>query len=218
MHAVVSTELTTIADVLEVLPGIPLERIRLNPPPGTATEQDVIAIHDRENRLCELVDGILVEKTVGFYEARLALVLARILDDFTAAHDLGIVVGADGMMRLSPGLVRIPDAAFLSWSKLPDRAIPHEPIPHLAPDLTVEVLSASNTPQEMARKIDEYFAAGVRLVWLLDHRSRTMTVHTSPEQTATVTEDEDLDGGPVLPGFSVPLREVFERAGRQSGA
>ncbi len=55
----------TVADVLERLGGSPPQRIRLKPPPGTATERDVIAIHDRENRLCELVDGILVEKVMG---------------------------------------------------------------------------------------------------------------------------------------------------------
>lgn len=154
---------------------------------------------------------------MGFYESVLAVVLARLLKSFVDEHDLGIVAGADGMMRLAPGLVRIPNVAFVTWSRLPGRSIPRDPIPDLAPDLAVEVLSAGNTPEEMARKIDEYFAAGARLVWLLDHRARTMAVCTSPEQSATVTEEQDLDGGAVLPGFRVRLREVFERAGKPAG-
>ena len=61
----------TVADLLEGAGDIPLDRIRMQPPPGTATEEDVIAIHSREKRLCELVDGTLVEKPMGFDESRL---------------------------------------------------------------------------------------------------------------------------------------------------
>jgi hypothetical protein len=62
-------DLPTVADLIEHLGGIPTERIRFDPRPGDATENDVIALHDRENRLFELVDGVLVEKAMGFYEA-----------------------------------------------------------------------------------------------------------------------------------------------------
>ena len=72
------------------------------------------------------------------------------------------------MVWLFRGLVRIPDVAFTSWERLPGRRVPPEPIPELAPDLAVEVLSQSNTEAEMTRKRGEYFAAGVRLVWLVD--------------------------------------------------
>ena len=81
----------------------------------------------------------------------------------SSPRNLGLVSGADGTIRLFPGLVRIPDVAFASWDRFPGRKIPKEPIPSLAPDLVVEVLSESNTPAEMERKRGEYFASGVRL-------------------------------------------------------
>jgi hypothetical protein len=59
----------TVSDLLHQLGDIPPERVRLQPPPGTATEADVVAVHSREDRLCELVDGVLVEKTLGYYES-----------------------------------------------------------------------------------------------------------------------------------------------------
>jgi Uma2 family endonuclease len=99
---------------------LPTLGIRLSPRPGYATENDVIALHDRENRLFELVDGVLVEKAMGFYEARLAAFLIEILGSFARRRDLGVVVGPDGMMRLAPGLVRMPDVSFISWPRLPE--------------------------------------------------------------------------------------------------
>ena len=95
---------------------------RLVPTPGTATEQDVIDVHDRTNRLCELVDGVLVEKVMGFDESRFAVLLASFLANFLNRHDLGTIIGADGMVRLFPGLVRIPDVAFISWKRFPKKS------------------------------------------------------------------------------------------------
>src|SRR5438105_9533701 len=105
----------TVADLLRRLGNIPPERVRIFPPPGTATEQDVIDIEAHENRLCELIDGVLVEKTVGYYESRVAIVLGYFIELFLTRHDLGIVLGSDGTLRLMPGLVRIPDVSFISW-------------------------------------------------------------------------------------------------------
>ena len=83
------------------------------------------------------------------------------------------------MMRLAPGLVRIPDVSFVSWDRFPDRRVTREPVPAIAPDLAVEVLSESNTKAEMDRKLREYFAAGARLVWYLDPEDRTVRVYTA---------------------------------------
>src|SRR5712691_9765395 len=147
----------TVSDLLHQLGDIPPERVRLQPAPGTATEADVVAVHDREKRLCELVDGVLVEKTMGYYESYIAATLIRLLGNFIVAHDLGIVAGADGMMRLAPGLVRIPDVSFVSWEKLPGRRLPRQAIPDLVPDLVVEVVSEGNKTREMGRKIEGDF-------------------------------------------------------------
>src|SRR4029453_147368 len=118
----------TLADLLERFGPIPAARIRYDPPPGTATEQDVLALEARENRLFELVDGVLVEKPMGFYASFLAIRLAQLLLAFVEQHALGIVAGADGMLRLAPGLVRIPRVSFVSWDRLPPRRGPRQPI------------------------------------------------------------------------------------------
>ncbi|AMV38615.1 Uma2 family endonuclease [Planctomyces sp. SH-PL62] len=207
----------TVADLLERLGDVPAFRVRLDPPLGTATERDVVEAHDRENRLFELVDGVLVEKTMGFEESRYAILLASYLIAFLRDTDLGVVLGADGTVKLLPGLVRIPDVSFISWGRYPKGLRPGE-IPAVAPDLAVEILSKSNTRKEMARKLDEYFQAGVRLVWYVDPKAREVRVYESPADPVTLTAADVLDGGAVLPGFRLPLAEWFDQAERTGPA
>jgi Uma2 family endonuclease len=207
----------SFADLVEQLGGISLKRIRAKPPPGAATEKDVTRIERREKRLYELVDGVLVEKAMGFMESMLACDLIHLLGTFLDEHDLGILAGESGTLRLMPGLVRIPDVSFVSWERLPGRKIPTDPIPDLAPDLAVEVLSEGNTPGEMARKLKEYFLAGVRLVWVVDPRRRTVTVYTAPDEGVVLSEEETLGGGDVLPGLALSLRELFAEVPRTPG-
>lgn len=208
----------TLADLLARLGGVPLERIRFHPYPGTAVEADVLARPDGEKRLCELVEGVLVEKPMGYYESRLAAVLIQVLGYYVEARDLGIVLGADATLRLAPHLVRLPDVCFISWRHFPNRELPAEPMPDLAPDLAVEILSRSNTEAEMARKRREYFDAGTTLVWIVDPPTRTARVYTRTEESVHVPVDGALDGGDVLPGFQFSLQEWFDRAGHQRGA
>jgi Uma2 family endonuclease len=188
---------------------IPLGRVRTTPPPGLATEQDVIEIHDRESRLCELLDGTLMEKTVGNYESYLAGVLVRLLGDFVAEKNLGIILPPDGMMRLAPGLVRLPDVSFVSWKRLPAGRVPHDAIWNLAPDLAVEIISAGNTREEMDRKLLDYFSAGVRLVWYIYPTVFEARVYLAPDKYVTVGAEGVLDGGDVLPGFRLSLQTLF---------
>jgi Uma2 family endonuclease len=202
-------DVTTIGDLLKRLGNIPARRVRLHPTPGTATEKDVIEILDRKNRPCELVEGTLVEKSMGYEEAELAMLIGTFLTNFVRPRNLGIVTGADGTIKLFAGLVRIPDVAFASWDRFPGRKRPKTPIPHLAPDLVVEVLSKSNTKSEMNRKLGEYFAAGVQLVWMVDPRKRTARVYTAVDQWVLIKEGQSLDGGAVLRGFVLPLDELF---------
>ena len=213
--ATIDRSIETMADLLERLGSVPLDRIRFHPPPGTATERDVLEAEQRDNRLCELVDGVLVEKVMGYREAILAGALVRMLANFVVPRNLGHVAGADGMVRLFPGLIRIPDVAFASWDCFPEGRLPDDSIPALAPDLIVEVLSRSNTPREMRRKLREYFVAGVRLVWMVDLEQRTVTVHTTVDDGVTLDEAACLDGGAVLPGFVLPLRDLFSELDRQ---
>jgi hypothetical protein len=101
-----STE--TMGDLLVRLGGISPDRVRLRPAPGTATVEDVVAIEAKENRLFELLDGVLVEKCRGFWESYLAGRILTERNNWMLPLNLGIVTGEAGMMRLFPGLVRIP--------------------------------------------------------------------------------------------------------------
>jgi Uma2 family endonuclease len=205
----------TVADLIERLGDVPLDRIWMHPAPGTATEADVIAADTHHDRLCELVEGTLVEKAMGFRESLLACALIEFLRAFVVPRNLGMVTGADGTVRLIPGLVRMPDVAFISWDRLPGRRVPREPMPDLAPDLAVEVLSESNTRREMARKRREYFEAGTRLVWEIDPERRTVAVYTSPDATTLLDASATLDGGAVLPGFSIRVADLFAELDRR---
>jgi Uma2 family endonuclease len=201
------------ADLMERLGNIPLHRIRIHPPPGTAVEQDVLN-SDHNGVICELVDGVLVEKATGYRESVLAVFLIAMVSPFVRSRNLGLVTGARGTIRLSAGLVRMPDVAFTSWDRLPGRRVPIEPMTHLAPDLAAEVLKEDNTLGEMKRKRHDYFSTGVRLVWLADPETRTVDVYTSENQFTKLTEADFLNGGDVLPGFTVSVREWFAELDR----
>lgn len=201
----------TVADLTLHFGPILHVRIRQSPPPGLAVEQDAIDIYERERRLFELIDGVLVEKIMGVQEAYLAALIVQVLGEFLRTHDLGFILGADGMSRLAPGLIRIPDVSFISWNRVPDRKVPRVAVLGVAPDLAVEVLSPGNTDEEMSRKRLDYFAAGVRVVWFVDAARRTVRVFTGVEESTLLSETEVLEGGAVLPGFTVALRELFGR-------
>lgn len=157
-----------MAEVVEKLGGIPLHRIRMKPIPRTATEADVLAAEALpRKRICELIDGVLVEKTAAYKESLRAAYLIYVLEHFVLARDLGLVTGELGMMQLWPGQIKVPDVAFISWDRLPSRRVPTQPIPEVAPDLAVEILSPSNTEEEMGLKRQDYFPSGTQLV--LDH-------------------------------------------------
>jgi hypothetical protein len=100
--------LRTMAELVEHLGGIPPARIRLQPAPGTATAEDAFEVERKEGTLCEVIDGVLVEKAMGWYESRLALILAHFLQSYLDRHDLGILTGADGPLFVEPGQMRYP--------------------------------------------------------------------------------------------------------------
>ena len=160
---------------------------------------------------CELVEGTLLEKAVGAPESYLAMFLGHFICAFLRIHKLGFCLGADSLTRLAPGLIRIPDLSFVSWDRVPGgaRKVPKEPILNLVPDLAVEVISPGNSRAEMDRKLGEYFAAGVKLVWYVYPRTRTVKVFTGPKRSRIVREADTLDGGEVLPGFMLALTDLF---------
>jgi Uma2 family endonuclease len=204
----------TLADLQQHLGGVPADRIRLFPFPGTATEEDALGIAAHEDRLCELVDGVLVEKPMACYESVLATMLATLLNIYLEQDRRGIVLGADGPLRILPKKMRLPDVSFISWDRFPGRKLPTDKVYRIAPDLAVEVLSDSNTENEMDLKLDEYFLAGVRLVWYIDPPTRTARIYTAKDQMQTIDENGVLDGRDVLPGFQLRLGELFGRLDR----
>ena len=153
---------------------------------------------------------------MGFRESLLAVAIGASLRAFVRAGDLGIVLGADGTLKILVGQVRVPDVSFISWSRFPGGRLPDVPIPAVAPDLAVEVLSAGNTKGEMDRKLRDYFAAGVRLVWYLEPRTRTARSYVGPDQCTVLNEADSLSGQEVLPGFQLSLRELFAEIDRRA--
>jgi Uma2 family endonuclease len=208
----------TAAEMQEYFGGIPLERILMNPLPGKAKEKDVIAAEAQSRkRLCELIDGVLVEKGMGAKESLLAAILIQLLGNFCEEKGLGVILGEGGMLRLFPGQVRIPDVSFISWGRIPGGNFPSQPIPHVIPNLAVEVLSPSNTAKEMERKLRDYFFAGVELAWLIDPETQTAEAYTSPTDVRRIAKSGSLDGGAVLPGFRLPLKDLFARTKQPKG-
>ena len=206
-------EYDTLADAVRALGDVPLHRILWHPYPGTATEEDQLRLATGEpRRRVELVDGVLVEKPMGAREAYLAFTLMGYLWTYQRTHNLGVFGAPDSNMRLRAGLVRLPDVHFTSWPNLPGDSAHLRPVVDYAPDLAVEILSESDRPGMTARKLREFFAAGTKLVWVIDPLARTVAVYADPNQPdqATLLRYTDtLDGGDVLPGFTLPLADLF---------
>ena len=210
--ATLNAALTTgVSDSLLDLGGISADRLRFPETlqqHGCATIADLAKAH-QQGHLCELVDGLLVEKIMGYRESLIAAVLIEMLGAFVRTRQLGLVSGPDGFLQLFPDLVRGPDVAFVSWQRLPGGRLPPESYPAIAPDLVVGIISQGNTRAEMARERREYFHAGVSLLWMVDPLRRTVAVYASISGSTVVHEDESLDGGDVLPGLTIPLADVF---------
>ena len=205
--ATASPPIETFDALHERLGRVPLSRIRVKPAPGDATEEDLLRA---PKPICELIDGVLVEKPMGDRESLLANYLSRRLGDIVDPNDLGVLLGADGYFRLGGKQLRAPDASFTPWSAFPQEGeIPTEAYWSVAPALAVEVLSPDNTDAEMDRKIGEFFAAGTNLFWVIDPDTKSAKVYTSPKRFKELDAKGTLDGGKVLPGFKLPLAGLF---------
>jgi Uma2 family endonuclease len=156
-----------------------------------------------------------VEKTMGFRESFLATEISRHLGNYLEEHDRGLPFGADAPFRLRPGKVRIPDTGFVSWDRLPNHEFPEDPILDAVPNLAVEVYSEGNTPAEMEVKLIDYFQAGVLVVWIVYPKTRSAEVYTSPTKKQVIPPDGVLDGGRLLPGFTLPLKTLFKRLSKR---
>ena len=174
------------------------------------TADDLLVMPDDGYRY-ELVKGELIRLPISSHQSsRIAIRIANRLGPFVETHALGNIAGADGAYILisDPYTVRIPDVSFVRAERLPpDDA--WEKFLELAPDLAVEVVSPSDSANDVHEKVLEYLDAGVRLVWVVHPLRRTVTVYT-PDRTARVlSEGDTLDGGDVLPGFTLAISDVF---------
>lgn len=200
----------TVADLLERLGGIAPERVLMSPPPGTATEADVLSLLENPKRkvIAELIDGFLVEKAMGIVESIVASTIIFRLWAYIEPLRSGIVTSPDGPFRMAGGNVRFPDLAFAPWDSVPEDLSTLK-IANFPPVLAVEVLSESNTPKEIAMKLAEYFDRGCKLAWIIDPTTETATVYTSAKRGKAIPAEGELTGGKVLPGFALKLADLF---------
>jgi len=219
------TRYRSYAEILARVGNVPAERILPYPPPGSATPDDAFDPKFVGGRAAEVVGGILVEKTVGVYDEYIATRILGFLQAFMDEHNLGAVTGSQGGYWFASDTMRMPDASVVLWDSLddPDEIEERgEAFLRTPPDLVVEVLSPSNTTREMAIKLDEYAKAAVQLVWYVDPDRKEVDVYAKARAKAKTTLGvaDTLDGGAVLPGFTLPVAKLFEKrapAGRKGG-
>jgi Uma2 family endonuclease len=165
-----------------------------------------------EEGLYEYVNGQAVEKTVGYYELQVASVLHQILGPFVRNHLLGrTVVEMLFQLDLEGKIIRRPDLAFVSYKRWPkDRKMRRANAWNVVPNLAVEVVSPTNTAEDVAIKIQEYFEAGVEQVWVIYSVPQQVYVHRSSAEVRILGRHEELVGGDLLPGFVLPVASLFQ--------
>ena len=178
---------------------------------GPMTAEQLIELPDDGLRR-ELVDGELREMApAGYRHGRVAARVARRLDEFVQARQLGGVAGAETGFRLTrqPDTVRAPDVSFVAAHRLPSDDDELDGFLELAPDLVVEVVSPPDRATEVTEKALAWLAAGVALAWVVHPRQRLVAVYTPGGTVTHVGEGEALDGGDVLPGLRLPVADLF---------
>ncbi len=178
-------------------------------PRTRVTPEELLGLVDGDRY--ELVDGELVERPMsGISSVVGGKVLIR-LGMHCEPLDCAWLFGADQGFRCysdDPDRVRKPDVAVVLKARLPANELEAGFLP-LAPDLAVEVISPNELAEDVERKIVEYLTAGVRLVWVLYPSTRSVHVFRADGSTTALRESDSLDGGEVLPGFSVPVADLF---------
>lgn len=159
----------------------------------------------------EIVNGQLRELSpMGAFEVVLASELAALLREFAKADKLGVVVvEVLFILDAQRQIQRRPDVAFVSFPRWPDRTVPRANAWNVVPDLAVEIVSPSNTAEEIDGKITDYFQAGVSVVWVLYPESGRVYVYESPTKVKGVERTGELDGGTVLPGLRLAIEKIF---------
>ena len=175
-----------------------------------ASAEELLALPDDHLRH-ELIEGEITTTTpAGYQHGKIALRVGVLVSNFLAEHPIGEVSGAETGFHIEsdPDTVRAPDMAFVSKERVPEVSTPRG-FGRGAPDLAVEVISPDDTYAEVDRKVEQWLEAGVRLVWVVNPRTRKVIVH-APGEIATRAGGDVLDGGEVLPGFSCTVAELFD--------
>ncbi len=175
------------------------------------TAEDFLGLPKEESKRHELVEGRLVPVCAA--ASRSAIVATNIstsMNSFIREHRLGICGGADWSFRLrtNPDTVRMPDVAFVRADRIPPGGVPSTAWDG-APDLAVEVLSPSNRFSEIMERVQDFFDAGTRLMWVIDPDKRNARIFAPDRAMRIAGEDGMLDGEDVLPGFTLPLAQIW---------
>ena len=174
------------------------------------TAEELLCLPTVGRRL-ELVKGKIYEMApAGGEHGIVAINTGMFLNFHVRSEDLGRVFAAETGFILSrdPDTVRAPDAAFISYDRLSEEAIPDGYLA-AAPDLVVEVVSPSDTRREVREKVEEWLRAGVRLAWVIYPVTRSADVYRSIDDVSHLSEHDVLDGEDVVPGFACRLGELF---------
>jgi len=173
------------------------------------TPEDLLAMPDGER--FELVDGQLVEKEMGAESNWVANLVSVSITQFVRRHGLGWVFTSECGYQCfadEPHRVRKPDVSFVAHGRLPGNRIPTGHI-SVAPDLAVEVTSPNDQYGEVREKVEEYLAAGVRLVWVVDPRTRSIEVFRADGSVSLFHVSDEITGDEVIPGYRCAVSEFF---------
>lgn len=159
----------------------------------------------------ELIEGALKRMApAGHDHGRIIMELAVPLGQYVKTAKLGKVYAAETGFRIrsNPDTVIAPDIAFIRQERVEavGRVKGYWEGP---PDLAVEVVSPGDTASEVEEKAQTWLEAGTNQVWIISPRLRTITIYRSPSEISTLTEKDRLDGGEVVPGFSIPVTDIF---------
>jgi Uma2 family endonuclease len=187
-----------------------LEEGAMSTIPTLVTADELCSLPDDGFRY-ELVKGEVRRRPpAGSEHGAVVMNLGSPLHAFVRSHDLGVVFGAETGFKIAsdPDTVRAPDLAFVRRERIPEGGIPSGFWPG-APDLAVEVISPGDTYTEVEEKAHNWLNAGTRMVLVLNPRTRTVTIYTSPTAVVRLTESDTLTGGEVLPGFTCQVSGLF---------